>query len=292
MWKICALFLIAVMLVGILSPWLVPHPPDQMDVLLKFQKPSWEYPLGTDHLGRCVFSRLLSAIRYSFGGALLVLVLTVSIGIIVGSFTALKGGWFDAIFMRICDILLAFPTLVLAFVLLGMFGSGFSNLILALVLSMWVYYARIIRSMVLSLREKPFMKAAIVSGTRQWGLIFKHMVPNMMLPLLVLSTLEFGGIMLEITGFSFLGLGVQAPTAEWGMMINDGKSYIRQHPELMIYPGIAIMLIVIACNLLGESMRSLYEPGREVSYETKSNGSLYDKYFRRSRNRDSEDSPC
>jgi len=261
LWIASVLFLGGILLTGLLAPWLVPHNPNQVDVLQKFQSPSWSYPLGTDHLGRCIFSRLLDAVRYSFGGALLVLALTLSIGIAAGSLTALKGGWLDAVFMRICDILLAFPTLVLAFVLLGMLGPGFGNLLLALVLSMWVYYARTVRSLVLSMREKPFIQAAIVCGTRSWGLLFKHIVPNLMQPLLVMSTLELGGIILEITGFSFLGLGVQAPQAEWGMMISDGKSYIRLHPELMLYPGLAIMVIVMVSNRLGESFRAYFESG-------------------------------
>lgn len=259
-WAGCCVFLGLVALAGLLAPWIVPHDPNQVDMLRKFATPSFEYPLGTDHLGRCVWSRVLTAIRYSLGGAILVLALTLTIGFTAGMTSALKGGRFDAYFMRLCDIMLAFPTLVLAFVLLGMFGPGFLNLIAAMVLSQWIYYARIIRSMVLGLQEKPFIKAAIVCGTKRRMLVIRHILPNISLPLLVLSTLELGGILLEMTGFSFLGLGVQAPEAEWGMMVNDGKSYIRQHPELMLYPGLVILLVVAAFNLLGESLRALYDP--------------------------------
>jgi nickel transport system permease protein len=249
-----------IVLTGILAPWLVPHDPNHVDLIRKFQAPSLEYPLGTDHLGRCISSRILIAIRYSVGGSLLVTALTLSAGVVAGTVTALRGGWFDNLFMRLCDMFLAFPTLVLAFALLGMFGPGFVNLIAALVLSQWIYYARIVRGMVLSLKEKEFIKAAKLSGTRGWALIWRHVLPNISIPLLVLAALEVGGVILEITGFSFLGLGVQAPAAEWGMMINEGKAYIRQHPEMMVYPGLAIMLVVVTFNLLGESLRELYDP--------------------------------
>jgi peptide/nickel transport system permease protein/nickel transport system permease protein len=129
-----------------------------------------------------------------------------------------------------------------------------------MVLSQWIYYARIIRSMVLGLQEQPFIRAAIVCGTRRWMLIIRHILPNIALPALVLATLELGGIVLEMAGFTFLGLGVQAPAAEWGMMVSDGKAYIRQHPELMLYPGLAIMLMVAAFNWMGESLRAVYDP--------------------------------
>jgi ABC-type dipeptide/oligopeptide/nickel transport system permease subunit len=259
LWTLCSLFLCLVILTGTLAPWIVPHDPNHVDMLRKFAAPSFEYPLGTDHLGRCIWSRLLMAIRYSFGGAVLVLTLTLAVGAAAGIFTALKGGWFDTLFMRLCDIGLAFPTLVLSFVLLGIFGPGFLNLVLAMVLSQWIYYARIIRSMVLGLQEQPFIRAAIVCGTRRWMLIIRHILPNIALPALVLATLELGGIVLEMAGFTFLGLGVQAPAAEWGMMVSDGKAYIRQHPELMLYPGLAIMLMVAAFNWMGESLRAVYD---------------------------------
>lgn len=259
-WIGCSTFLGLIVMTGILAPWLVPHDPNHVDMLGKFKSPSLEYPLGTDHLGRCIWSRLLMAIRVSLGASMLVLALTLCIGTAFGSAAALIGGRFDAIFMRLCDIFLAFPTLVLAFALLGVFGPGFVNLVLAIVLSQWIYYARIVRSMVLTLKEKEFIKAAKICGTRRWTLVRRHVLPNISIQLLVLAALEVGGIILEITGFSFLGLGVQAPTAEWGMMINEGKQYIRQHPEMMMYPGLAVMLIVITFQLLGESLRDRYDP--------------------------------
>lgn len=256
----CGVLLAGIVLAGIAAPWLAPHDPNHVELLHKFASPSLEYPFGTDHLGRCVLSRLLMGIRTSLGISIAVMVFTLLIGMVVGTFSALKGGLVDATFMRLCDLLLAFPTLVLAFALLGIFGTGVKSLIMALVLSQWVYYARMVRGMVLSVHSRSFIQAAIVNGTRRWMLVWRHILPNISTQILVLAALEIGTVILEVTGFSFLGLGVQAPTPEWGMMMNEARQQLRLHPEMMWIPGLAVMFVVIVCNVLGESLRDYYDP--------------------------------
>lgn len=245
---------------GALAPWIVPNDPDLVDLAVKFSPPSWEYPFGTDHLGRCILSRLLMAIRYSLGGAVVVMVCSVVTGTVAGAFFAWKGGLLDRLFMRCCDLLLAFPTLVLAFALVGVLGPGFVNLLLALIFSQWIAYARFVRSLVLSLKTSDYVRAAIVSGTTGWKLVRRHLIPQVAIPVAVLQFLETGGVVLDMTGLTFLGLGVQAPEAEWGMMLNESKSYIWQYPWLMVYPGIAILLTVIAFNLIGDGLRARFDP--------------------------------
>lgn len=256
----CSMILALLALAGAAAPWIVPNNPNQIDLMNKFASFSAQYPLGTDHLGRCTFSRLLMGIRTSLFISLMVITSTILLGAFSGMITALRGGWLDAAFMRICDILLAFPTLVLAFALLGILGPGTMNLILALVLSQWVYYARMVRSMVLKVKLQLYYQSAQVAGTRRWGLLWRHVIPGVSSQLLVLAALEFGTLLLEVTGLSFLGLGVQAPHAEWGMMMNEARQHLRQHPELMWLPGMAVTLVVICSNVLGETLRDYFDP--------------------------------
>lgn len=256
----CGFLLSAVAIAGAAAPWIVPNDPNHVDLMNKFASASVQYPLGTDHLGRCTLSRLLMGIRTSLSISLTVMAATMLIGVIIGTITALKGGWLDYVFMRICDLLLSFPTLVLAFALLGILGPGTGSLILALVLSQWVYYSRMVRSMVLKVKLRLYYQSAQVAGTRRLALVWRYVLPGISTQLLVLAALEFGSVILEVTGLSFLGLGVQAPTAEWGMMMNEARQHLRQHPELMGLPGMAVMLVVACSMVLGETLRDYWDP--------------------------------
>lgn len=250
----CTVMLVTLFLLAIFAPWVAPHDPIAVQLTNKLQPPSWAYPFGTDHLGRCTFSRVLYGARISLGFAALIFVSALGIGFIVGMIAGYKGGWVDYVLMRICDGVAAFPSLLLALGFVGIMGPGLKQVILALILVQWVYYARIIRGMVLSLKEQQYITAARISGSSQWTIIKKHMVPNVLLPLAVLGTLEIGWAIMDISAMSFLGLGVQPPTPEWGAMIHEGKSYIRTNPELMIYPGLMIMLAVVSFNVVGEAL--------------------------------------
>jgi len=174
----------------------------------------------------------------------------------LGAWVSLKRGIIDALFIRICDILLAFPTLVLAFGLLGVLGPSLKNVLIALILTQLIYYSRLIRSLFIGMNEKDFILAARISGTTGVKLIIRHYLPHVWPPIVTIVALDMGKVILEIAGFSFIGLGVQAPTPEWGMMVNEGKQYIRQHPELMLYPGLTIVLVVLVCNVLASSLKT------------------------------------
>ncbi|MCI4136513.1 nickel ABC transporter permease subunit NikC [Bacillus vallismortis] len=255
---VCITILSILFLIAICAPWIAPNNPVAVHLSYKLHPPSWEFPLGTDHLGRCNLSRLLYGARISLGFAVLIFISSLVIGLIVGTISGYKGGWIDQLLMRFCDGVMAFPNLILVLGLVGIFGPGLPQVILALMLVQWVYYARIFRGMVLSLKEENFIKAAKINGSSQWKIMKKHIIPNVLPPLVVMGTLEMGWAIMDISAMSFLGLGVQPPAAEWGAMIHEGKSYIRTNPELMIYPGMMIMLVVVTFNILGESLSDKY----------------------------------
>lgn len=260
---ICSFILGLLFIVAIFAPWIAPNDPIAVNLVYKLQPPSWEFPLGTDHLGRCNLSRLIYGARISLGFAMLIFISSLTIGLIIGTFSGYKGGWVDHILMRFCDGVMAFPSLILILGLVGIFGPGLPQVILALMLVQWVYYARMFRGMVLSLKEQNFIAAAKISGSSQWKIIRNHLVPNVLPPLVVMGTLEMGWAIMDISAMSFLGLGVQPPTPEWGAMIHEGKSYIRTNPELMLYPGALIMLVIVSFNVLGEALSDRYGVKRD-----------------------------
>ncbi|WNC12270.1 nickel ABC transporter permease subunit NikC [Brevibacillus brevis] len=251
---ICSIILIMFAGIAVFAPWISPHDPIKVNLAMKLKPPSSEYLLGTDHLGRDVFSRLLHATRISLGFAFLIFSSAIGIGLIVGTIAGYKGGWVDAVLMRFCEGIMAFPNLVLVLGVVGIFGPGLIQVVLALMMVQWVYYARMFRSMVVSLMEQNFITAARISGSSPWKIIRQHLIPNVLPPILVMGTLEMGWAIMDISALSFLGLGIQPPTPEWGSMIHEGKNFIRSHPELMIYPGLMILFVVIAFNLLGEAL--------------------------------------
>jgi len=255
---ICSIMLAILFIISILAPWIAPNDPVAVNLAFKLQSPSWQFPLGTDHLGRCNLSRILYGARISLGFAILIFISSLVIGLIVGTISGYKGGWIDYILMRLCDGILAFPNLILILGLVGIFGPGLPQVILALMLVQWVYYARIFRGMVLSLKEQNFIAAAKISGSSQPKIIKKHIIPNVLPPLVVIGTLEIGWAIIDISALSFLGFGVQPPIPEWGAMIHEGKAYIRTNPELMLYPGLSIMLVIITFNVLGEALAERY----------------------------------
>ncbi|MFJ7649852.1 nickel ABC transporter permease subunit NikC [Lysinibacillus sp. NPDC097279] len=255
---ICSIMLAILFIIAILAPWIAPNDPVAVNLAFKLQSPSWQFPLGTDHLGRCNLSRILYGARISLGFAILIFISSLVIGLIVGTISGYKGGWIDYMLMRLCDGILAFPNLILILGLVGIFGPGLPQVILALMLVQWVYYARIFRGMVLSLKEQNFIAAAKISGSSQPKIIKKHIIPNVFPPLVVIGTLEIGWAIIDISALSFLGFGVQPPIPEWGAMIHEGKAYIRTNPELMLYPGLSIMLVIITFNVLGEALAERY----------------------------------
>jgi nickel transport system permease protein len=251
---VCSVILSIFLLITLLAPWISPHDPIHVNLALKLHPPSWDYPLGTDQLGRCNLSRLLHGARISLGFASLIFFSSLGIGLLVGTFSGYKGGLVDAVLMRFCEGVMAFPNLVLIIGIVGILGPGLMQVVLAMMLVQWVYYARMFRGMVLSLKEQNFIAAARISGSSQWQIIRRHIIPNVLPPIIVMGTLEIGWAIMDISALSFLGLGIQPPAPEWGAMIHDGKAYIRSNPELMLYPGLLILLVVVSFNLLGEAL--------------------------------------
>ncbi|MBA4532147.1 MULTISPECIES: nickel ABC transporter permease subunit NikC [Brevibacillus] len=260
---ICSMIIIFMILLALFAPFLSPNDPNLVDITQKLQGPSSKFPLGTDHLGRCIWSRLIFGTRTSLGTAFFVMGFTMLISLPVGIFAGYRGGWVDYLFMRICDIFMAFPSLLLSLALIGILGPGLGNMIFAMVLVQWVFYARIIRGMVLSVKEQPFILAAKVCGTPKLVIVLKHILPTIVSQVVVLAFMDIGGVVLAISGLSFLGLGIQPPGAEWGMMINDSKPFFRNNPSLMLYPGMMILLVVIAFNLFGEALRDALDLKRK-----------------------------
>ncbi|WP_442952520.1 nickel ABC transporter permease subunit NikC [Paenibacillus sp. Leaf72] len=261
---ICTAILLVFAIVTLLAPWISPHDPIKVNLALKLQTPSAEHWLGTDHLGRDTLSRLLYGARISLGLAFLIFIASLGIGLVIGTIAGYRGGWLDACLMRFCEAVMTIPNLVLVLGMVGIFGPGLMQVVLALMLVQWVYYARMFRGMVISLKERQFITAARISGSSEWKIIRRHIIPNVLPPILVMGTLEMGWAIMDISALSFLGLGIQPPTPEWGAMIHEGKAFIRSHPELMLYPGLMILFVVITFNILGEALSERFGVKRRM----------------------------
>jgi len=252
--------LIFFMLSALFAGYIAPHDPEKANLELRLKEPCHEYPLGTDHLGRCILSRIIFGARVSLSVGLLVVSSSLILGLTIGTLSGYYGGWLDEIVMRVVDAFLAFPSLLLALGIAGLFGAGFMNLVMALIIVDWAGYARLARSSVMAVKEQDYIKAAKGLGTGDIHVILHHVIPNVMSPLIVMATIGMGYVILSAAGLSFLGFGVQPPTPEWGSMLNEGKIYIRSAPYIMIFPGLAIMLTVLAFNYLGDELRDLLDP--------------------------------
>jgi len=246
--------------IGIFCPLLAPHDPAAINPAHSLAAPSLEYPLGTDNLGRCTLSRLLYGARLSFGTAAVAAIVISVIGVFVGAISGYYGGWLDGILMRVVDILLAFPSMIVALAIVGTLGAGIANAVLGLVCVWWVGYARIVRGMVLSTRAQPYILAAHTIGASHRRILRLHILPNVIAPVIVLVTLELGQLILALAALNFLGLGAQPPTPELGSMLNAGRPFLQTAPQLMLYPGLAIAFVVLGFNLLGDSLRDTLDP--------------------------------
>ena len=250
----------AVVFCALFAPWLAPNDPQKIDLSKSFMKSSWEFPLGTDPLGQCVLSRLLFGARYSLLLAGVVLFLTGFISIALGTLSAYYGGVVDRVITALCDVFMAFPPLVFILAFVGALGPGMVNLMASMVLAMWVWYARIVRGQALVEKNKNYILLAKVAGLSDFRIIVKHLLPNIMPALIVFYTLGVGEMIFMISGFSFLGLGVEAGLPEWGSMLNEAKRNIYTQPYFMFYPGLCILFTVCGFNLFGEALRDILSP--------------------------------
>ncbi|WP_339184202.1 nickel/cobalt ABC transporter permease [Oceanobacillus sp. FSL W7-1293] len=259
---ICIIFLTLVVLAGIFAPWLAPHSPIDVNVKEKLAGISTTYPLGTDQLGRCIFSRLLYGIRTTVFIAFITMIVTIVIGTLIGGIAGLFRGKIDEIIMRICDVFMSFPSEVMILAIIGMMGPGLTNIVIASIIAKWAWYTRMVRSIIIKYADKNYIQFARVSGFSRWHIFKKHIMPNAIGEISVLATLDAGSVILMISALSFLGLGVQAPTPEWGMMLNEAKNVMTIYPELMLAPGIAILVVVAAFNFLGDSLQDAFNVKR------------------------------
>jgi peptide/nickel transport system permease protein len=242
---------------------LAPNDPAEANLRKRLSPPSMEYPFGTDQLGRCIFSRVLFGARISLGIGLVVVALSAIFGLLFGGAAGYYGGVLDEALMRIVDGFLAVPSMFLALAVVGFLGPGIANIVLALVVVEWTSYARVARGEMLSLKEKEFLEAARALGAGDIYIFIHHLLPNILAPILVVATLGIGYAILAAAGLSFLGLGMQPDVPEWGSMLNDGRLYLRTAPHLMIFPGLAITITVLAINLVGEGIREMLDPRRK-----------------------------
>lgn len=260
-WAAASLSVIAVIMVaGAFAPWIAPHDPYAVNMKLRFAPASWEYWLGNDHLGRCVLSRIIFGIRPSILWVLAALAASVLIGGLIGFAAGYFRGRTDAVLMRICDVMLSFPGYVMTLAIVGILGPGLENILLAFIAMKWAWFARVIRTSVMQYAEMDYVRFAKAAGIRHRTILFRHMFPAALPDIAVIASGSICSMILQVSGLSFLGLGIQAPYAEWGMMLNEAREIMFTRPELMLAPGLAIVIAVMAFNFLADSIQVALDP--------------------------------
>jgi peptide/nickel transport system permease protein len=250
-----------VVLLCLAAPLVATHDPVAVDLRTGLQSPSPDHWLGTDQLGRDVWSRVVWAGRTSLTVAGIVLLLSLTVGLAVGLVSGYGGGWIDNLLMRVTDFFYALPQIILALALIGAVGASTLALVAALAIGGWVTYARLARSLVLSLRQRDFVLAAQATGATHWRVLTRHLLPGTIGPVAVQLSLDAGSTILAVAALSFLGLGIQPPRPEWGAMLIEARPFLDRAPHLVLPPGLAIFLVVFGCNALGEALAEWLRPG-------------------------------
>lgn len=248
-----------IFLITIFAEWLAPY--DPMDAVMgnSLLAPNSEHLFGTDRLGRDVLSRVLVGARFSLGATLLMVLIIFFLGTLLGMIAGFFGGIIDSMIMRMADLMISFPGLVLAIAIAGVLGPNLTNAIIAITAVSWSKYARLSRSLVLQIKESQYMQAAVVTGTGNVRMIQNYLLPNILPTMVVTAVTDIGTMMMEIAALSFLGFGAQAPNPEWGLMLNEGRTQLMNAPWLMIFPGLAIVFAVVAFNIFGDGVSELLE---------------------------------
>tara|TARA_B110000902_G_scaffold55599_1_gene64705 strand:+ start:643 stop:1479 length:837 start_codon:yes stop_codon:yes gene_type:complete len=259
------IIIIIMFLLAILAPWLAPYDPDAFNVKSILLAPSWQHWMGTDGLGRDVLSRMLYGGRISLLVGLVAVGISTAIGIILGALAGYYRGWVDTVIMRLVDIMLSIPSFFLILAVIAFLTPSIVNIMVVIGLTSWMGVTRLVRAEFLSLSNREFVLASRSLGAKDARLIFTHLLPNSLTPIIVSSVLGVAGAVLLESGLSFLGLGVQAPQASWGNILTDGKEYIQFAWWLSLYPGMAILLTVLGYNLLGEGLRDALDPRSQSS---------------------------
>ncbi|KIR02973.1 Dipeptide transport system permease protein DppC [Lachnospiraceae bacterium TWA4] len=254
---------IAIALIGVFAPVFATHDPADAIMQNALQAPSSEHWFGTDKLGRDVFSRVIYGTRISLSSAILLVACILVIGTFLGVLAGYFGGWVDTVIMRIADMMISFPGMVLAIAVAGILGASITNAVIAITCVTWTKYARLARSLVLKIRHKDYVYAAQLTGSKTPYMLWQYMLPNTLPTLVITAATDIGSMMLEIAALSFLGFGAKAPAAEWGLMLNEGRSYLDKAPWCTIFPGLAIFVVVVVFNLLGDSLRDILDPRNE-----------------------------
>lgn len=257
----------ALVIFAVFAPWLAPFDPDRQNLLARLKDPGFEtrgavYLLGSDELGRDVLSRLIYGARVSLLVAALSVLLSGVVGVTIGMAAGYLRGWVETVLMRVVDIFLSIPAILLAIITVAVLGPGFLNVILVLALTRWPRYARVAYGQTLSIAERPYVTLARAMGASTSRVLALHILPNIIGPLLVVATLEFGLMVLFEAGLSFLGLGVQPPTASWGSMLSTGRNYVATAWWIATFPGLALFLLVLSANLIGDRLGDLIGRGR------------------------------
>ena len=253
-------FLAIITIIGIFAPVFAPNDPYKVDIINKFASPSAEFPLGADQLGRCVLSRMIWGIRPTLGLATATMVGTMGLGLLMGLISGYFRGWVDEVIMRVVDVMLSFPSQIMVFAVVALLGIDVMNVILANVFIKWAWYARMIRTNVIKYSDRNFIQYSRVIGNNETFILGRHLLPSIASETAMLASLDMGWAIINISTLSFLGLGVQAPTPEWGAMLNEAKEVFMSNPIQMVVPGIAIIVVVSLFNVLGDVLRDALDP--------------------------------
>jgi nickel transport system permease protein len=256
----CVVFICAMAIIGTFAPFFAPNGPYESDILNKYRAPSVKYPLGTDNLGRCVFSRMVYGLRPTLFLSLLTMAGTIGLGLFMGVTAGYARGVADEVIMRLVDVMLSFPSQIMILAVIALMGVNIQNVIIANVFIKWAWYARMIRAAVVKHTNANFILFSKVAGSGTMYILTRHVLPAIASELAVLASLDTGWAILNISTLSFLGLGVQAPMPEWGAMLSEAKNVMTSRPEQMIAPGVALMLLVASFNLLGDCLRDALDP--------------------------------
>ncbi|OIB03652.1 diguanylate cyclase [Paenibacillus sp. LC231] len=253
-------FLLLMILIAIFGPLLTQYDPTKVDYSTKLLKPSSAHWFGTDHNGRDIFTRIIHGMRLTLSVGFISVIIGAAFGVVLGIISGYYGGKWDALIMRITDVMLAFPGILLALAVVSVLGKNLFNVIIAVSIFSIPTFARVVRGSTLAVRKLEYIDAMRSLGASDGRIIFGHILPNITSPIIVQATLRIAVAILTASGLSFLGLGAQPPTPEWGAMLNDGRNYIMDHPHVALFPGLSIVFVVIAFNLLGDGLRDVLDP--------------------------------
>jgi peptide/nickel transport system permease protein len=265
--NIGAFLLGAILLILLLTPWIAPHDPAVQDLSSRLSGPSADHWFGTDHLGRDVLSRLMWGGRFSVTIAAITLVICAVTGVIIGAVAARRGGWLDEVVMRSVDVLICFPDVLIALFLIALFGTGSTTLIAALTVTGWTPFGRLMRGLALEISAKDYVEAAEILGSPKAYIVFRHVIPNAIRPVLAMGFLRFGHKLITVGALSYLGLGVQPPDSDWGAMLLDAQPYMERSPSLGILPGAAIFLAALSVTMIGHGLDTKKRRKRAAAIE-------------------------